>query len=70
MSVGDCNPRLPDSTRGGFTDRAIEEMQEMLDHFLARLASVNKLPDKPMGPRTKLEYGRHYGFSCVSPDRF
>jgi hypothetical protein len=48
-------------TRGGFTELAIKSMDETLTHFLARLASIDQLPNHPMSRRTKLEYGRHYG---------
>lgn len=47
--------------RGGNVELSIKDMDGMLHHFLARLASVGKLPDKEMNRRTKLEFARHYG---------
>jgi FRG domain len=48
-------------TRQGATELSIRGMNETLDHFFARLASVGKLPEKSMSARTRLEYARHYG---------
>jgi hypothetical protein len=47
--------------QGARTELSIRGMDDMLQHFLASLASVGRLPQHPMDRRTKLEYGRHHG---------
>jgi hypothetical protein len=47
--------------RGKLTKLSIQWMSNTLDHFFACLASIGKLPARPMSARTKLEYARHYG---------
>jgi FRG domain len=47
--------------RNKVTMPSIQFMSDGLDHFFACLASIGKLPDRPMSPRSKLEFARHHG---------